>query len=595
MRRPSARLLLTVAFWLLLAAWTWLLILPNPIPEVVDAIPSGWRFIAAKCLHGGTYAVLAIMGWLWPAARRGRLAVAGLLLGHAVATEVIQTYVPNREGCVRDVVIDWVGLGIGWTVVRFVVRNSLTGGGGSSDRLIGWAKISGRAGLAGGGSRAKVALPPIPADVLPTVRSIRLMTLAPGHPDAARVQGRAVEGVHPRCHVYAPLGPDLLDHLGHLLASNARPHDPTRWAADVRAGDDWLDRALREQPGNAAVVTGPADQKLDRLLACVRAGLHVLADEPWATCAADLPRLADLFHEADLRELVVWRLCPIRHDPAVQLLLELAADPDVCGELLPGTPDDPAVLLDATRHLRGTVEGRPVGRPAWAFGPAAGDALLAAGPLADLALRLVLPARPPDPALDLAGVDGTGWPGLLDRDQFAAVTGLADFPPELASQVSRGTLAYRANGTATATLGGVAVRLAVLAEVDPPAGGGDTLDAVVRGRRATLTARGGVGPGELTVEPATAAGPVYAALGRRCQTLQGRYPGLSVQDRGGRFRLATPAAGDGGYAAVLGEFVRYFRSPRQVPAWERAAAVTAAHLCVAASEAAKRKQGVRGV
>ena len=420
------------------------------------------------------------------------------------------------------------------------------------------------------------------------------MTLAPGHPDAARVQGRAVEGVHPRCHVYAPLGPDLIDHLGHLLAFNTRPQSPTRWAADVRAGDDWLNRALREQPGNAAVVTGPAGHKLDRLLACVQAGLHVLADGPWADTAADLPRLDAVFHEADLRELVVWPLCAVRHDPAVQLLLELAADPDVCGELLPGTPDDPAVLLDATRHLRGTVGGRPVGRPAWAFGPTAGDALLAAGPLADLALRLVLPDRPPDPALDLAGVDGTGWPGLLDRDQFAAVTGLADFPPELASRVSRGTLAYPANGTATATVGGVAVRLAVLAEVDPPAGGGDTLDAVVRGRRATLTARGGAGPGELTVEPSAAAGPVYAALARRCQTLQDRFPGLSVQDQGGRFRLATPAAGDDGYAAVLGEFVRYFRSPRQVPAWERAAVVMAAHLTVAASAAATRKQGGRG-
>ena len=128
MPRPLARLLLAVAFWPLLAAWTWLLVRPNPIPDVVDTVPEDWRFVAAKCLHGGTYAVLAVMGWLWPAARRGRLAVAGLLLMHAVATEVIQTHVPNREGRVRDVVIDWVGLLIGWTVVRLVVRNRLTRG-----------------------------------------------------------------------------------------------------------------------------------------------------------------------------------------------------------------------------------------------------------------------------------------------------------------------------------------------------------------------------------------------------------------------------------------------------------------------------------
>ena len=411
------------------------------------------------------------------------------------------------------------------------------------------------------------------------MRPLRLLTLAPAHPDAARLHARPVDGVHPRCHVYAPLGADLLAHLQQLAGYDAG------WAADVRAGDDWLERGLREQPGNAAVVTGPADQKLGRLLACVRAGLHVLADGPWATTAADLPRLADLYREADLRELVVWPLAAGRHDPAVQLLLATAADPDVTGDLLPGSADDPAVLVDLTR---------PAPRAAWAFHPAAGgDALLAAGPLADLALRLVLPHRPPDAARDVTGVDGTGWPGLLDRHQFAAVTGSADFPPELLPQVSRGTLAYPANGTATAVLAGVAVRLSVLTDTDPSAAD-QLLEVVVRGQRARLTARGGAGPGELVVEPTTAAGPVYAALGRRCQVLQDRFPGLSVLDQGGRFRLAVPAAGDGGFAALLGEFVRHFRSPRQVPAWERAAAVAAAHLCVAASAAARQKQGERG-
>lgn len=414
------------------------------------------------------------------------------------------------------------------------------------------------------------------------MRLLRLQTFAPDHPAAALIQGRMTDGVHPRCHVYAPLGAGLLAHLDRLAASNARPAAPTAWAVDARAGAGWLERGLREQPGNAAVVTGPAVGKLGRMRACVEAGLHVLADAPWVADPAALSGLDELFHQAELRELVVWPLMPERHDPAMGLLRELAADPDVFGGFLAGTADDPTVLLDATRHLAEA--------PAWGFDPAAaGDALAAAGPLADLALRLLVPDRPPDPARDLGAVDGTGWPGLIDRDRFAAVTGLADFPPALAARAGGGTLAFPANGTATFTLNGVAVRLSVLTECDP-APGGDTLEAVAKGARATLAARGGAGPGELTVTPQAAhAAAVFPALIRRCQALQDRFPGLSVQDLGGRFRLGLPAGGDP-YAAVLAEFVRHFRSPRQVPAWERAAAVAGHHLTTAASQSARLKQ-----
>ena len=119
MIRPAAFAL----FWPLLAAWTWLLVRPNPIPDVVDAIGLDWRFLAAKCLHGGTYAALAGLGRVWPAGPRGRWLVLGLLLLHGVGTEVAQTFVPNRSGCVRDVLVDWAGVAVGWTVMRSLARN----------------------------------------------------------------------------------------------------------------------------------------------------------------------------------------------------------------------------------------------------------------------------------------------------------------------------------------------------------------------------------------------------------------------------------------------------------------------------------------
>lgn len=119
---PAARLWAALLFWPLLVIWTWLLVRPNPIPEIVEAIPGSWRFLAAKTLHGGTYAFMTVLGLIWTTSPRGRILVVALLLMHGVGTEVTQTFVPNRSGEVRDVLVDWTGVLIATMVMRFSVR-----------------------------------------------------------------------------------------------------------------------------------------------------------------------------------------------------------------------------------------------------------------------------------------------------------------------------------------------------------------------------------------------------------------------------------------------------------------------------------------
>src|SRR5690349_1894240 len=46
--------------------------------------------------------------------------------------------------------------------------------------------------------------------------TVRFMTLDPGHFHAALVQKDMYPNVSPRVDVYAPLGPDLLGHLGRV-------------------------------------------------------------------------------------------------------------------------------------------------------------------------------------------------------------------------------------------------------------------------------------------------------------------------------------------------------------------------------------------
>ena len=109
---------------------------------------------------------------------------------------------------------------------------------------------------------------------------VRLMTLDPGHFHAALIQKEMYAGVAARVDVFAPLGPDLLEHLKRVAAFNARAERPTAWLTEVHASPDYFERMLRERPGNLVVLSGRNRGKIDRILASVRGGLNVLADSP---------------------------------------------------------------------------------------------------------------------------------------------------------------------------------------------------------------------------------------------------------------------------------------------------------------------------
>jgi VanZ family protein len=108
-----------------LGLWTWKLLEPNPVPEAIEKrLTGGLRFAAAKALHAGGYGLLTLLAVTLPVPTAWRWYFAGLLALHGVATEIGQTFVPGREGCVRDVLIDWGGVcaAVGvWCATRWVV------------------------------------------------------------------------------------------------------------------------------------------------------------------------------------------------------------------------------------------------------------------------------------------------------------------------------------------------------------------------------------------------------------------------------------------------------------------------------------------
>lgn len=428
------------------------------------------------------------------------------------------------------------------------------------------------------------------------------MTVAPGHFHAALVQKHAIPGVHPLVHVYAPLDDDLNSHLRRIISFNTRSQQPTAWQLDVRAGDNYLHRFLREQPGNTVVLSGRNKPKIDLMLAAVENGLNVLADKPWVIDAADFPKLERVLREAELREVVVWDMMTERFEVTNAIQRELVNAADVFGGWRPSTPAEPALTLESVHHLKKQVAGKMLRRPPWWFDVTqAGDGLADVGThLADLAMLMVAPGQAVRHENDVRVLDANRWPLLVDRGAFAAVTREEDFPEYLRPWADGDTLRYFGNGSATVAVRGVHVRLTTLWELEADAGWGDRHEIVARGNRATVTVTHDPAFGAERNVLVKAADPadhdgVFAAVQAWCQQARTDYPGLAAINLGDTVHLHVPdrlrLSHENLFAVVVQDYIRYFHNPRAVPSWEWPNLLAKYHVTTAAVQMARKKTG----
>jgi len=379
---------------------------------------------------------------------------------------------------------------------------------------------------------------------------VRLVTLAPGHFHAALVQKEALPGVDPHVHVYSDDDTDLAAHRERIARFNERSDKPTRWVTEFHAGPDWLDRFLNERPGNAIVVAGRNRPKIDLILAAVSNGYCVLADKPWIVEAADFPKLEQVFAEAERQGVFVWDIMTERWEATNRLQRKLMREADVFGTLQPGTADEPALVFESTHSLSKKVAGAPLRRPTWWFDPEiAGDALADVGThLADLAMWLGFQDEAIDYRRDVEVIDAERWATRIDREAFAEITGLKQFPDELSHMKTGNTLTYWGNGRVLYRIRDKFVRFTTLWGVRPAGPDVDTHRAVARGSKATICiqhdARYGRGP------------QVFITPHRKKSLLVDVPP----QKRTGH---------EAHFASVLGEFVTYFHDRKQIPAWEQ--------------------------
>ena len=392
----------------------------------------------------------------------------------------------------------------------------------------------------------------------------RLITLDPGHFHAALIQKEMYSGVSKRVAVYAPLGPDLVEHLNRVARFNLRRENPTSWELDIHAAPDFLARMLAERPGNIVVLSGRNRGKIDLIRASLDAGFHVLADKPWIIRAADLAALEQALATSSRRGPLAYDIMTERYEITSILQRELVNDAETFGEILSGSEREPAVYMESVHHLLKLVAGVPGLRPAWFFDiQEEGEALADVGThLVDMAQWTLFPERAIDYRTDIQMLAASRWPTTITAAQFRQVTG---GPGE--------GLDYYCNTGVAYAVRGIHIKLDVLWRWEAPAGTGDTHLAVYRGSNSRVEIRQGKEENyrpELYVIPCGAG--ARSALERKMGGLASQYPGIAVEDQGERMRVTIPdqyrVGHEAHFAEVTKQFFEYMKHPETFPAWE---------------------------
>jgi predicted dehydrogenase len=424
-------------------------------------------------------------------------------------------------------------------------------------------------GISSAGQRSERAMP-----------DVRFMAVDPGHFHAALVQKEMYPGVAPRVDVYAPVGPDLTEHLNRIVAFNRRSQQPTTWAMEVHASPDFFERMLAERPGNVVILSGRNRGKMSQIAASVKAGLHVLADKPWILKSDDLPALGAALAEADTKQVVAYDIMTERFEATNSLQRALVNDKAVFGEIVKGTAEEPAVYMESVHYLKKIVAGAPNIRPPWFFDTAEqGEGLNDIGThLVDLVQWTLFPDQALDYRSDIRVLAAQRWPTSIGEQDFRSVTNEPRFPESVSASVKDGKLEYYCNTAVTYALRGIHTRLNVIWDWEPPAGSGDTHFAFYRGTRARIEVRQTRADGfrpEIYVVPAAAATKpqVLSAVQAHIERLKASHPGIGVEDRGAEIRITIPdsmrVGHEAHFAQVTDSFLKFLRDRRSLPAWEQ--------------------------
>ena len=410
-----------------------------------------------------------------------------------------------------------------------------------------------------------------------TSTPVRLITLDPGHFHAALVQKFMYPDVDPLVHVYSPGGDELKQHLDRIERFNSRAEQPTRWVTKVYTGPDYFQRMLTEKKGNVVVLSGNNARKAEYILRSIEAGFHVLADKPMIITPGELPQLDRAFAIAAEKGLLLYDIMTERHEITTLLQREFSRHPALFGELVIGSPENPALIKESVHHFSKLVAGLPLKRPTWFF-----DVRQQGEGIVDVTTHLVdlvqwgaFPGQTFAPR-DVTVMKARHWKTPITLEQFRKVSGAERFPDFLIREVKDEVLGVFANGELTFRLRGVHARVSVIWNFEAPSGGGDTHYSIMRGTKANLLIRQGA---EQKFKPIlyveklgeTTDQDFEGRLMVSVELLRLKYPGIDQRREGAGWRITVPPEYDTGHESHFGQvtenFLSFLREGR-MPEWE---------------------------
>lgn len=369
---------------------------------------------------------------------------------------------------------------------------------------------------------------------------IRLMTLNPGHFHAGLVQMNNYPQVDSVVHVYAPEGEELDAHLAMIERFNTREENPTNWNQEVYTGEDYLAKMLEEKPGNVMVVAGNNARKIEYINSAVENGINVLADKPMIIQPEQFTTLKSTLEYADEQGLVVNDIMTERHAITSILQKELSQIPELFGEQVEGSSDEPGIVKESVHFFYKTVAGETLVRPAWFFDVnQQGEAIVDVSThLVDLILWQAFPNEPIDytnPDEGIAVERANAWDTELTQSQFELITKEENFPDYLMESVQNDSVLHvTANGEFTFKVRDIYAKVSVKWGFTNPQGG-DTHYSNMRGTNANLVIRQDLEQdytATLYVEPGENTNPdeFESVLNRALEQLSDRYPGLTAEE-----------------------------------------------------------------
>jgi predicted dehydrogenase len=384
---------------------------------------------------------------------------------------------------------------------------------------------------------------------------VRLMILDPGHFHAALLQKSMYDEISPVVHVYAPEGDDVKAYLGLVNGYNTRKEDPTKWDEKVYTGPDYLEKMLKDKPGNVVIIAGNNQKKTEYIKKSIDAGLNVLADKPMAIDSTGFKSLKEAFASAEKNKVLLFDIMTGRYEILNILEKELSQRPEVFGTLEKGTVENPAVRKDDVHYFYKTVSGSILIRPQWFY-----DVKQAGEGLVDITTHMVdmiqwtcFPGVGLDYNKDIQIVSAKRWSTPITPAQFKKSTNKDSFPSYLQKDIQNNVLNVYSNGEMNYTVKGVHAKVSIVWNFE---GGEDSQYSIMRGTKANLIINKGKG----YIEPVnnTDIKKYEETLKNSIAEINKTYPGVDVKKSEKGWELVIPKSYNIGHEAQFAEVAKKY-------------------------------------